>query len=497
MRSRPSLRTLLPLLITALGGCATSPWEGRITSTMAPSAEAQTTSRADVLRSLASDPPLPGESLDGWDGLREITQDGATGTTADSRSLDLEAALRIALDNDRELRGRLADLGIARGRVRQAGLAPNPEVEVELLPERESRLELAVEYDLSSLILAPLRAGVARAELQGARVEAAGYVVELGYGVRRAYYELAAAEASLAIAQRTLDAYAASRDAASALHAAGNIHALEAAARTSAYENARIDVATLELVVSDRREALVRRLGLHGREADFTIVQGFAEVPNELDIPDDLERRAVEQSLELSAMRAGLDAVVRRARFERVRGRLPDISVDVHVLHGRPEASGGGSQDAALRFGSGVSVGIPLFDRRQGARAAVEAELDAAIARYDGAAIAIRSSARQAHNRLVSAHARVRHFEDALRQLQQRVLEETLLQYDAMQVDVFRLLAAHRDRQAIELAYVDTLREFFIARAAVEALLAGIRVDEGGSARSMRTADGSDSQGGH
>lgn len=495
MRARPLFRPLVPALLSVLGGCAASPWESRITTTMAPSATAAPTSRTDVTRSLSGDPPLPGETIDGWVGLTEADTDDAEPTRA--RSLDIDRAVRLAIEHDRELSARLAELGIARGRLRQAGVLPNPEIEAELLPERETRLEVAIEYDIRSLVLAPIRARAARADLEAARIEVAGYVVTLGFEVRRAYYELAAAEERLAIGQRMLDALAASRDAVEALYESGNVTALERAARISAYESARIEVASLELAVGDAREALVRRIGLHGAEAEFEVVPVFDAVSRELEVPDDLERRAIEASLELSAIRANLEALERRGRLARTEGRLPDIAVDVHLLEGHPAAPTGTAEQPSVRFGTGVRVGVPLFDRRQGVRDALAAELDAELARYDGAAIAIRSAARQASNHVRSAHARVRHFEQTLRRESSRVLEQTQLQYDAMQVDVFRLIAAHRDRQAVELAYVDTLREYAIARAAFDALLAGMRVERVMTARSPGSSSESDSEGGH
>src|SRR5690606_154776 len=73
------------------------------------------------------------------------------------KPLDADAAVRLARVNNRELRARLRELGVARGRVMQAGLIANPVAEAEWLPERDSNLELRVEYEIISLLMAPLR----------------------------------------------------------------------------------------------------------------------------------------------------------------------------------------------------------------------------------------------------------------------------------------------------------------------------------------------------
>src|SRR5512134_2660922 len=45
-----------------------------------------------------------------------------------AQPLDANAAVRLALLNNRELRATLREMGIARGRLIQAGLLPNPTV---------------------------------------------------------------------------------------------------------------------------------------------------------------------------------------------------------------------------------------------------------------------------------------------------------------------------------------------------------------------------------
>jgi outer membrane protein TolC len=56
---------------------------------------------------------------------------------------------------------------------------------------------------------------------------------------------------------------------------------------------------------------------------------------------------------------------------------------------------------------------------------------------------------------------------------QARVAEQLLLHYNAMQIGVFELLQARREQLDLQLAYVDTLREYWTNLAALQALLAG------------------------
>ncbi|MSP63464.1 MAG: TolC family protein [Myxococcales bacterium] len=411
--------------------------------------------------------------------------------------LDAEAAVRIALANNRELRATLRELGVARGRLVQAGLLPNPVVEGEVLPERNTALELRVEYDLTRAILAPLRARAAAADLEAERYRIAGAVVEAGFTVRAAFYALQAAEQRLAIGQRSIDAAAAARDAARALFDAGNIPELDARTEEAAYERARIAVAQLELEVADRRERLQRLLGLHGPHTAWQAAGPLALAPATLPPREGVERLALEASLELGEARGRLDALARRIGLTRTEGFLPDIAVDVHTLLGDPEPRASEAVSGGWRVGGGVSLTLPLFDRRQGTVSAQKAELDAMVERYVGMAIDVRSAAREARNRLASAHARARQFEDAILPAQGRVTDQTLLQYNAMQVGVFQLLQARREQLDAEQDHIETLREYWTAVAAQQALLAGRRVGGVASASPAGLAAGAASTGGH
>ena len=414
-----------------------------------------------------------------------------------SRPLAADAAVRVALLNNRALRAQLRELGVARGRLIQARQVANPTFEAESLPERNTALEMRVEYDLTSLVLAPLRARAAAADLAAERVEVAGAVVQLGYDVRVAFHAMQSAEQRLAIAQRALDAFAAGRDAAAALLEAGSVSALDASSQIAAYEKARITVAQLELAVADRREVLQRLLGLHGEDTEWTIRAELPPVLDALPQTDRPEGRAVQASHDLAAMKHRLEAIARRTRLSRTEGWLPDIEVDMHTLYGNPEAGPGLTPAGPWRFGGGVSLRVPLFDHNRGATRAHEAEFDALMERYHGLAIEVRSTARELHNRVVSAHSRAKQFQRVILPAQRRVVEETQLQYNAMQLGVFQLLQARRDQLDVELAYVDTLREYWTSAAALETLSAGHRVDVSDDTGATTMSAGSEPAGGH
>ncbi len=419
---------------------------------------------------------------------------------APRRPLTADAAVRLALANNRALRAALKEVGVARGHLEQAGALPNPEIEVEVTPRQEgldhTRVELAVEIDLTSALLSPLRARAARSDHEAARYRAAGAVVELGYQVRAAFHAAQAAEQRLGLANRALDAFAAARDAARALFAAGNVPELDVATQEAGYEEARITAAQLELELLTRRERLHRLLGLAGAATTWTIAGAIPEAPEALATPPRAETQALRASLELAELRSRIEAAAGRAGALRAEGWVPDMSVGVH---GERELGARGEvDDSPWVLGAGLRLSLPVFDRRSGAQAAQTAEFDSLLERYHGRAVDVRSAVREARNRLLSTHARARHYERVLLPARRRVVEQTLLQYNAMQVGVFQLLSARRAQLDAELAAVEALREHWTAKAAFDALLAGRRVEAAGAEApaAMPGATGS-GEGGH
>ena len=445
------MRTELLALLAALSlsACATSSIDGDL-------AAVRERTRAPVMANdlAADDVPV--------DARRDLVE-------RLSRPIDADEAVRIALLNNRALRAELRELGIARGRLMQAGFLPNPRVEAELFPERDTEVELRVEFDLTQALLAPMRARAARADLDAAREGAASRVLELGLRTRAAFYALQASTERLALAQRSLDAFAAGRDAARALVEAGNIRELDAAQQVAAFERARVSVARMELEVADRREAMNRLMGAYASATEWTIRGELSPTPEQPTIPEHAETRALTASVSLRQMRMRLEATARRTGLSRSRGWIPDVAVDFHALYGNPDVN----RDGSWRFGAGVSTTLPIFDQRRGDTRSLEAEFDGMMERYVGAAIDLRSEVRAAVNRARSAHGRARQYERVIVPAQREVLRQTMLQYNAMQIGVFQLLQARREELDAMLSAVDARREYWTAVAALEALMRG------------------------
>lgn len=440
-----STNGLRALLAFGLLGCATTP--------------AADLSRVEQLGRVSLSRPLFEGAVE-----KDMAVDAQTILSA---PLTADSAVRLALLNNRELRATLRSLGIARGELVQAGLLPNPEIEVDLTSpaggDGPLQKELSVELDLTHALLTGMREDVAEAELEAERYEAAGEVIALVYRTRVAFYAYQTAKQRHAVAQRMLEPWAAGREAAQALFEAGNWSELELASQDVDYEDARATAAELEVEMVERREDLHVLLGIDRDAAAWTIADAMPSVPEHLDVPEDVERRALDASLTLQETRRRLDAVAHRAGLARTEGWLPDVAVIAHA----------GQEERAWEYGGGLSFTVPIFDRKQGRVGAYEAQLAGLTERYYAQAVSLRSEARRVRQLVQSAFARAKQYRDVIVPARTRVMQQTLLHYNAMQLGVFQLLAARRGQLDAELAYAAALRDYWSAEAALEALLKG------------------------
>jgi cobalt-zinc-cadmium efflux system outer membrane protein len=384
-----------------------------------------------------------------------------------AKGLTLENAIRIALLNNRELRADLLGLGIARGQLVQASLFPNFELEAQLRfsrePEHRRQWDLGAGIDLTQLILRGGRTAASEARLDAARFRAAGSVLDLGYRVRIAYYEVQAGEQQVELARTAMQALAASYEASRELHRAGNQTALDLSVERTAYESARLGVAEAEADLIDARERLNVLLGFFGRDTTWQVSARLPDPQADTTAQAGLEGRAIAASLELAETRASLMAAARSVGVAELSGWLPDISVGVVAERDGPDWA----------VGPALKARLPVFDRQQGVVISRQAELDALRERYVGDAIGIRAAVRAARARAESAEARARQYRDTLLPLREQVLQQTVLEYNAMQIGVFQLLQARRDQIETGRSYVATLLEYWKARSALEQLLAG------------------------
>jgi cobalt-zinc-cadmium efflux system outer membrane protein len=382
-----------------------------------------------------------------------------------AKPLTARTAVQVALYNNPAVQAAFEDLGISRAGIVEAFRLPNPTIDAALHyhGDGDPDLDLAVMEDISALLFLPVKNGAARADLEATTLAVAGAVMDLTLDVTRSYYRYQAARQVVEVRRTVLLAAKASYDASKSLHEAGNITDLDLANEQALYEEARLAEAQAETALVSERERLTSLMGLWGENARWTTAGRLPDPPDrEVDVQA-VEQRAIERSIDLDLARRRFAAAAKRANLGRAEGLLPELKAGVSFE--RDEGDWGVGPAAALE--------VPIFYQGQGAVARAEAEMRKQRSSHTAVAIAIRAAARSAVTRLIAARDRVFYYKRVLLPLRDRIVNETQLQYNAMNVGVFQLLVARRDQIETGRAYVEALRDYWIARAEVEQLLAG------------------------
>ncbi|HEX2239511.1 MAG TPA: TolC family protein, partial [Gammaproteobacteria bacterium] len=129
---------------------------------------------------------------------------------------------------------------------------------------------------------------------------------------------------------------------------------------------------------------------------------------------------------------------------------------------------------------------LPIFNQGQARIAAARSDLRRAQQRYWAQAVQIRAAVRAARASVLNARSRALHVRTVLLPLATQILNDTQLQFNAMQLGVFQLLLAKVQQITAGLRYIDTLNDYWRAHTALEQILNG---GQGGGIESTPMAE--------
>jgi cobalt-zinc-cadmium efflux system outer membrane protein len=298
--------------------------------------------------------------------------------------------------------------------------------------------------------------------------------------VRSAFYAHQANEQMLELRKTVLEALTASFDVSRRLHQAGNITDLDFARDHGTLARSRLDLRTAEVTARQSRERLNELMGLSGTETAWEVAERLPDVPADALQVDDIERSAVTRSLDLGQARQRIVVAGQQLGYDRATALIPSLEVG-----GIAEKE----SDEPWGIGPSVAVPIPLFDQGQARIARAAAELRRGQQEYYALAVRVRATARAVLDRLRGAQDRALYYRDIMLPLQERIVSEAQLQYNAMQIGVFELLRDRQQQIETGVEYVETLREYWITRAELLHILSG-RLPESEAARPARMNGG-------
>ncbi|HTV97341.1 MAG TPA: TolC family protein [Steroidobacteraceae bacterium] len=384
-----------------------------------------------------------------------------------ARALCADDAVRIALLNNGSLQASFQELGISEADLVRSGRPPQPRFTLRRSSAQGlADIEETVSVSVLALITAPSVHEIEKRRFAAVQAQLAAGVIELAARTRTAYYSAIAARDTARYRLEVEQAAETGAELARRMRAAGNWTRLDEAREQGFHLEAALELERARLAEQLARENLVETLGVSLEGAGLRLAERLPDLPSAIDPLPDLEPAALERRVDLQLMRARIDVLARELHLTRATRFLD-------VLDAGPTRVQQGPGSAPIETGYEVSLEVPIFDSGAPRLRKAEARYAQAVASFGQAALEARSQLRQAYARYRSAYEIARRERDELLPLRQSMADEELRRYDAGQISVFDLLADSRSRIATESDYIQSLRDFWIARATLDAAIAG------------------------
>ncbi len=420
------------------------------------------------------------------------------------KPLVTDTAIQIALLNNRRLQATYEEIGIAYAAVVEAGSFSNPAfhgnatfglpVDTTTAPPAHDTYAFAIEMDFLSFLYGSMRRSIAKSEFETAKLRVTAAVMDLAGQTRMAFYRIQAEKQMLGMLRQVVLATQAGYEFAHQLHEAGNIPALDLLLQRALYERSKLGLTAAEVALAESRERLNRLMGLWGQETAWKVEARLPNIPTELMKLENVEKIAIENSIDLAITRERIVSIGKQLGVSKAMSLVPRLEIGGELEY----------EDGAWKAGPALGIEIPLFDQKRGQRAAAAAELRRRQGEYHALAVEIRSAVRAVRHRLLTARQGALSYQNEILPLQEKILEQVQLQYNAMQVGTPRLLLAKQQQIDAGRDYIQILYNYHVARAKLDQILNGrlvldTQVDTSLSQRNgpVKHFDSAAAEGGH
>jgi outer membrane protein TolC len=393
---------------------------------------------------------------------------GATVRRLLGRTLTADAAVQIALLNNRGLQAAYDELAIADAERVGQSLPPNPTYSwrrIQVGPALESEMQLVT--DIIALATLPARSEIAAERFHQAQLRAAEETLRVAHEARRAYYRAVAARELVHFLTESQSAAETATKLAARLGETGAMNKLDQAREQVFYADLTAQLATARQRESSEREALIRAMGLWGGNLDFKLPNALPAVPRRVQTLAGIEVDAIARRVDLQIVRIELDVLAKSYGLTQATRFINILDAGyADKLEKRPE-------ERNLMRGFDVRLQVPLFDFGEVRVRQAEATYMQAVNRLLELAVNTRSEARDAYRNYRSAYDIAGHYQREVLPLRKIISDETLLRYNAMLIDVFALLVEARQRIAATITAIEAKRDFWLATVDLKAAVAG------------------------
>jgi outer membrane protein TolC len=426
------------------------------------------------------------------DVLKVSTQEAATESRARvlqllKSTLSPDAAVRVALLNNKGLQAAYNELGIAEAAMIEASLPPNPTFSLSRISTPvELDIERRIVADILALATLPARAEIAAERFRQAQLRAAEETLRIGFETRRSYHRaVAALEVVASLAQAASVAETAA-SLAKQLSETGAMNKLDRAREDAFHAELVTQLAAVRQRAAREREQLVRAMGLWDNQA-FKLPQALPSLPKSLRTLVAVETEAIRRRVDVQIARIEADTLAKSSGLTNATRFINLLEVS-NISRTQRETGGASGTGGRVE----VDFQIPIFDLGEVRfRQAGEAYMRA-VNRLTEKAVNARSQAREAYQAYRSSYDIADRYRKDVLPLRKIIADETMLRYGAMQVDVFSLLTEARQRIAVNIAAVEARKDFWLACTDLDAAVVGGGVGNNDDAANPVAAPASD-----
>ncbi|MCK1625310.1 TolC family protein [Bradyrhizobium sp. 147] len=410
-----------------------------------------------------------------------------------SRTLTADAAVQIALLNNKGLQAAYNELALAETDLVEQSLPPHPVFSISRISGKgASEIERQVVGDILALATLPFRSDIARDRFRQAQLRAALATLRLAADVRRAYWRAVAGSEMVVLLTDAKATAESTAQLAVKLGETGSLNKLDQAREQVFYAETTADLATARQTTASARERLARLMGLWDGGLDFRLPNQLPPLPRRPHALPTIEADAVAHRIDLQIARLELTALAKSlnlteaTRFVTLLD-LAGISRRTRDPEGPP----------FRERGFDVQFQIPLFDGGE-VRVRQAAEIyNFAFNRLTERAVNVRSEARDAYRTYRSSYDIASHYQREIVPLRKIITEEMQLRFSSMQVDIFALLTEARQRLASLRAAIDAKQRFFLAQSDLQTAVNGGGSPAPGSDNPTTIAAAAPPDGGH
>lgn len=386
------------------------------------------------------------------------------------RPLTADAAVQIALLNNRGLQASYNELGIAEAVRVQQSLPPNPHFSVtRMTGSVETEIERQIVASILALATLPMRSEIAADRFHQAQLAAALETLRVAAEARRAFYRAVAAQETVRLFAQANDAAETMTQLAKRLGETGAMNKLDQAREQAFHSDVIVRLASAQQRASRERERLVRALGLWGNDLKFVLPKSLPTLPKRALTLPAVEQQAVRRRVDLQIARIELDTLAKAYGLTNATRFINVLDAGYADKITKDKETGETVRDRGFT----VSFEVPLFDFGEARVREAEQTYRQAVNRLAQKAVNVRSEAREAYQNYRTSYDIASHYQREVLPLRKIISDEMMLRYGAMQVDVFTLLLEAQQKLNANAAAADALRDFWLASTDLATAMAG------------------------